>query len=50
MLDLKITGGLLIDSAGREPYSADISIKDGKIAEHWGVFDAAGMMGQLGMH
>ena len=32
-------------------YSIDmLRIKDGKIAEHWGVFDAAGMMGQLGMH
>ena len=27
-----------------------LRIKDGKIAEHWGVFDAAGMIGQLGMH
>ena len=27
-----------------------LRVKDGKIAEHWGVFDAAGMMGQLGMH
>ena len=41
MLDLKITGGTIIDGAGREPYSADIGIKDGKIAEIGSITDAA---------
>ncbi len=33
MLDAKIVGGLVVDGTGREPYRADIGIKDGVIVE-----------------
>ena len=32
-LDTRITGGLLYDGSGNEPYRADIGIRDGRIAE-----------------
>jgi len=32
-LDLKISGGRIFDGDGREPYSADVGIRDGRIAE-----------------
>ncbi len=41
MLDLKITGGLVINGAGGEPYSADIGIKDGKITDIGSITAAA---------
>ena len=33
MLDTAITGGMLVDGSGSEPFSADIGIKDGVIVE-----------------
>lgn len=39
--DLKITGGTLIDGTGREKYSGDIGIKDGKIVAVGDAPDAA---------
>lgn len=44
MLGLKITGGLVIDGTGREPYSADIGIKDGKMADIGSITAAAQQM------
>ena len=32
-LDLKITGGRIVDGSGGEPYSGDIGIRDGRIAD-----------------
>ena len=33
MLDLKITGGKIIDGSGGDSFSADLGIVDGKIVE-----------------
>jgi N-acyl-D-aspartate/D-glutamate deacylase len=33
MLDLKITGGTIVDGTGRTPYGADIGVRDGVIVE-----------------
>ena len=41
MLDLKITGGTIIDGTGGNSYSADLGIKDGKITDIGSVTEAA---------
>ena len=41
MLDLKITGGTIIDGNGNEAFSADVGIKDGKLVAIGAVTEAA---------
>ncbi len=41
MLDLKITGGTLIDGTGGEAFTADIGVRDGRIAEIGSITEAA---------
>lgn len=41
MLDLKITGGTLIDGTGGEPFTADIGIREGRIVEIGSLSEAA---------
>jgi len=41
MLDLKITGGSLVDGTGGEPFTADIGVRDGRIVEIGSISEAA---------
>jgi N-acyl-D-aspartate/D-glutamate deacylase len=41
MLDLKITGGTIVDGNGAAPFTADIGVKDGRITAVGKVSDAA---------
>lgn len=41
MLDLKITGGTLIDGTGGESFTADIGVRDGRIVEIGSISEAA---------
>ena len=41
MLDLKITGGTIVDGSGAAPHSGDVGVKDGKIVAIGKVTDPA---------
>ncbi len=41
MLDLKITGGNVIDGSGDQPFTADIGVRDGKIVAIGNITEAA---------
>ncbi len=41
MLDLKITGGTIIDGSGGQPFTADIGVRDGQIFEVGVITEAA---------
>ena len=45
MLDLKITGGTLVDGTGGEPFTADIGVRDGRIVEIGSLTEAAQSLG-----
>ena len=49
MLDIRITGGTLIDGTGTEGRPADIGIRDGLIVDEWDVFDTLSFLAQLGI-
>lgn len=41
MLDLKLTGGTVIDGSGGQPFTADIGVRDGKIVSVGAITEAA---------
>ena len=49
MYDRIIKGGTVVDGSGSAPFTADVALQDGRIAEGWNNFDFLAMYRQLGM-